>query len=508
MSADTPSTSTQPPPPPGPPTGAPPPLERPELTPSQLALALTAGLIAALLLPYREVGIALVLSGFAVAAAVVASRRGDDAGAFGGDPWRWTFAANALALSVLPTVTDAAWVLALTAPASAGLGLLAVGGGRTWLGTVAPVLRTVLVTFTGLGAASRAIQRAVPSGARWGRHVRTGLVTTALLLVFGGLFRSADAAFAGLLDAVIPELSLDSLLLRVVIGGIFASGSLTLLLSRSRPDDDLTRVPTSSLAGSEWIVPLATLVGLFAAFVLVQAGTLFGGDALVQRTSGLTYAAYAREGFGQLLTVAILTLGVVAVASRYAAPRDERDARLRRGLLAALCGLTLVVLVSAFQRLSLYEAAFGFTRDRVTAHATIVWIGVLFVLVVVLGAWRRSEHLPRAAVAWTGLALLIFGMVQPDAIVARLNVERFEATGELDVWLLSTLSADAAPAIAELPAEVRACVSHRGWSYGGSPERLALPDDPLEWNRSRAVARQLPAAPDVPCQEPAGGSSP
>jgi len=34
--------------------------------------------------------------------------------------------------------------------------------------------------------------------------------------------------------------------------------------------------------------------------------------------------------------------------------------------------LTGVILVSAFQRLSLYEAAYGFTRDRLVAHVFMV----------------------------------------------------------------------------------------------------------------------------------------
>lgn len=497
---------------PGPPAGPPAPpapaRDRPELSPRQLALVAAAGLVAAVLLPYREPGLALTLTGFAVGAAVLGAHRLDARPALGGDPWRYAFAAIALALAVLPALTDAAWVLALTVPASAGLGLLAVAGGRSWLGAITPAVRTFVLTFTGAAAAGRALQRAFPAGRRWERRVRTGLLTAVLLAVFGGLFRSADAAFAGLLDVVVPELSLEGVTIRLIVGGIIASGTLTLVLSRVRADDDEVTAPTATLTGSEWIVPLSVLVGLFVTFVLVQAGALFGGDGFVQRTSGVTYAAYAREGFAQLLTVAVLTLGVLAVASRYALPRNERDARLRRGLLATLCVLTLVVLASAFQRLALYETAFGFTRDRVTAHATILWLGVLFVLVLVLGATRRTGDLPRAAVAWTGLALLAFGAAQPDAIVAHGNLERFAATEQLDLWVLSRLSADAAPAIAELPPEVRACLRDRGSPYRASSDRLARPDDPLEWNRSRAVARQLPPAPDVQCQEPAGSTYP
>ena len=62
---------------------------------------------------------------------------------------------------------------------------------------------------------------------------------------------------------------------------------------------------------------------LFALFVAVQLRVLFGGAAYVQRTTGLGYGEYARQGFVQLLAVAALTLTVIGVAARR---RDRRCA--------------------------------------------------------------------------------------------------------------------------------------------------------------------------------------
>jgi two-component system sensor histidine kinase BaeS len=473
-------TSTVPPPP-----GAPVrrPTERPVATVRQVALVAAAGLTGAALLPYRPPGVAMALTAFVVGALVLTARRRSSVSP---SVWHRAFAGLAFGLAVLPAVTDAAWVLAVTVPASAGLAVLAVGGGRTWRGAIAPAFRVIEVTFTGIAAAGRAMTTIVPVRSQVGRHLRTAGWTVALLLVFGSLFRSGDAAFAGLLDAVLPEVSLEGLIVRTLVGAVIASGTLTLVLLRVRPEDDAVRPPARTASSTEWIVPLAALVALFATFVLVQLGTLFGGDAVVQRTAGLTYAAYAREGFGQLLTAAALTLGVVAVAGRYADPADAREERLRRGLLAALCGLTLVVLASSFQRLSLYEATFGFTRDRITAHATILWLGVVFVLVLVIGALRRTALLPRAVTAWTGIALLVFGLAQPDALVARGNVARFETTGDIDPWVLSDLSDDAVPVlVSSLPADLAACVVG---------PRAAAPSDPLAWNLARSRAEAARAA--------------
>ena len=99
--------------------------------------------------------------------------------------------------------------------------------------------------------------------------------------------------------------------------------------------------------------------------------------------------------------VAALTLAVVAAARRWA--RD--DGQLLNVLIAALCLLTLVVLISALKRLALYEDMFGYTRLRLAAHAAILYLGALFVLVFVTRG--RATWLPRAAVATTGAAVLL-----------------------------------------------------------------------------------------------------
>ena len=57
------------------------------------------------------------------------------------------------------------------------------------------------------------------------------------------------------------------------------------------------------LSRAEWVIPLALLDALFLAFVIVQLAVLFGGHDRVLRTTGLTYAEYARSGFWQLLAV-------------------------------------------------------------------------------------------------------------------------------------------------------------------------------------------------------------
>ncbi len=116
------------------------------------------------------------------------------------------------------------------------------------------------------------------------------------------------------------------------------------------------------------------------------------------------------------------------------------------------------MLVSAIRRLVLYERAFGLSTDRVLAHTVALWLGVVLVLVVVAGLTRRAGWLPRAVAGTAAAALLALNLANPDALVARSLVDRYERTGAVDRAYLSGLSADAVPEMLRLPEPLRTCV--------------------------------------------------
>lgn len=532
-------------PPPGRPTGPPvavgpqpgpgvPPLDRPRaprapvLTPRAVVAVAAAGILAAVAVPGHRLGLGAVVAALVTGAAVTVARRhrhptGDGSGRDEPTPAEHddadvasrldrlaapSAAGLAGALVLLPVWTDAWWVLLVTSMAALGLAVLATGGGATWRGIATTTVRTVPALGTAARdtvAAGRQATRAAPTGARL---VRTTVVTVTVLVVFGGLFASADAVFADLLARyLLPDLSLGPLLRRTVLAVVVLLGAGALVALRPSPGGDRPiGAPRRRLVAGEWWTPLAALVVLFAAFLSVQAGSLFTDHATVVATPGVTYASAARTGFAQLLAIAFLTLVVVAVVGRYAVPRHRTDELLRRWLVGALGVQTLAVLASALHRLVLYEQAYGFTRDRLVAHATILWLAALFAVVLALGALRATRHLPRATVAVTALALLVFGIVRPDAVIAAGNVARFEATGDLDVDLLASLSADAAPALATLPDPVRACVDGaRRDAWTGDPVGRLEPDTSwLAWNVARSRAADL-APPTGPARCPAPG---
>jgi hypothetical protein len=357
------------------------------------------------------------------------------------DPWLGVWWALAAGLALIPLVRAAVWVVIPAVLVAAALASLAATGGRHWraLGAGLGVMWSRLPQ--GLVISARAAARDVGwSGA--GPAARGALIAAVLLAIFVPLLASADAAFTQLLDDLTPDTwAIDMPFVRVLVLALFTAAGGALLYARLCPPRPLAKAPKLALGRLEWALPLGALVVLFATFIALQFTTLFGGERHVIATAGLTYAEYARSGFAQLLAVAALTLAVIAAARRWAGD----DGRLLNALIAALCLLTLVVLISAEKRLALYEETFGYTRLRLAAHAASLYLGALFVLVLVTRG--RATWLPRAAVAATGAAVLLFALSDPERRIAAHNVERYERTGKIDLDYLVSLGADAAPAL-------------------------------------------------------------
>ncbi len=357
------------------------------------------------------------------------------------DRWVRVWWVLAAALACIPVLRAAAWVVVPALVAAAALASLAATGGRRW--------GQLLAGLSALGARLPAGPVLTAFVSARGMAPRPALVrglalAAALLAVFVPLLMSADAAFAELLENA-AGWNVEGAVERVLVAALVLTVGGALLHVRLRPPNPSPLPAGQALGATESNIALGALVALFAAFVALQFATLFGGSAYVLRTSDLTYAEYARSGFAQLLAVAALTFAVLAAARRWARPQ--------RALEAALCLLTLVVLASALKRLGLYEETYGFTRLRFAAHAALLYLGALFVLVLFTRA-------PQAIVAVTAVAVLAFALSDPERRIAEHNVQRYERTGKLDVAYLRTLGADAAPALATVT--VPPCVADDG----------------------------------------------
>jgi uncharacterized protein DUF4153 len=129
--------------------------------------------------------------------------------------------------------------------------------------------------------------------------------------------------------------------------------------------------------------------------------------------------------------------------------------------------------------MSVYQDAYGFTQLRLLVDVFEGWLGFLVLAVMAAGAVLRATWLPRLALVSGVVALLGLAAINPDAWIARHNLDRYADTGQVDWSYLRSLSDDAVPVLADLPAEQRRCAL---------ANQTPSSDDWLEWNLGRSRA--------------------
>jgi hypothetical protein len=302
---------------------------------------------------------------------------------------------------------------------------------------------------------------------RWLPAVVRGLVLALpVVLVFAALLSSADPVFERAMKALFDIARLPEYLFRltyILIGMYLLTGVILYAVLSSR--EETPPAPESPrirpfIGFIESAVVLGSVSLLFAVFVAIQFRYFFGGTENIT-AEGFTYAEYARRGFGELVAVAffslVLILGFGSLTRRDSAP----ERRIFSGIGLLMAALVLVMLVSSYRRLQLYEEAYGFTALRLYTHVFIVWLGILLTAVAGLELAGRIRWFSAAALGMAFGFTMTLAVLNVDASIVRLNGSRSVVFAEagavregvqtaLDTDYFDGLSADAVPELIKL----------------------------------------------------------
>jgi hypothetical protein len=337
-------------------------------------------------------------------------------------------------------------------------------------------LLSLALPFPLLGQAVRRQRNGNAQSKQTTRRIVVGLIIAVpFLLVFSVLFASADLVFNKLIQNIFGSISIPD-----IFGHIFLTfflawpivGGLVYALTRTpqwkifsarveiqppaesteptdetqseKPSEVAPRTLRTLLHPVEAATALFSIDVLFLIFVAIQAAALFGGDAFLQ-SQGLTYSEYARRGFFELLTVSLITMGLILVVDYVTCretPGQQTVFLVGSGLMIAMA---IIILVSAFQRMQLYEWAYGFTLLRVNSHVFMVWLALLFAAFLVMLLLRRTRLFATAALIAAIGFVGTLDVLNPDVFIVRQNIQRYHDGEELDAAYLGTLSEDAVP---------------------------------------------------------------
>jgi hypothetical protein len=321
--------------------------------------------------------------------------------------------------------------------------------------------------------------------------IRGILITLPIILLFVALFAGADPVFHKLFSTIFnlhfpsPEHPYVIIMTFAIICGAFSYA-----FSKESSVKNTVMPPKRPMGHIETSILLGSVNALFVIFIVLQATYIFGGVINITNDT-FTYAEYARRGFFELIAVSAFTYLILLATEKLIERNTEHHSKAFKYLSTALVIQVMVLMIFAFNRLSLYEAAFGFTTLRLYSHAFVLLLVVvyLFLLYKIFIDTRESAFALRTLFA-VALFIAAMNLLNPDAFIAQKNLERFNATGKIDFDYLAGLSSDAAPVLVN--------IFEKGDATARSPLGRALYDRSVaesggwqSWNQSRETEIQL-----------------
>lgn len=301
-------------------------------------------------------------------------------------------------------------------------------------------------------------ERGQPDNSRFlGSLLRGLLIALPIVVCFASLLASADAVFDQKLADFLDNFTFDEMVENLVrfgwilIRAYLLTGILLHAASHSKDEKLMGEDPSKAkafLGITESAVVLGSVAALFLVFVVIQFQYFFGGNVNIG-VENFTYSQYARRGFNELVTIAFFSLMLILGLSAVTRRETTQQRRVYSGLSVVIVLQVIVILVSAYQRLTLAIQWHGYSRLRLYPRIFLIWVGILLVAVVILEVRKLERYFAFAAVlASLGFSVSL-ALVNVDAAIVRYNISRVSRGKRLNYAHLATLSTDAIPPLVE-----------------------------------------------------------
>jgi hypothetical protein len=280
------------------------------------------------------------------------------------------------------------------------------------------------------------------------------LISVPLIFIVIALLAFADDVFRYYMNDLLRSIKLADLFNQLFIFFLVSSLIYGYLWSfkhgrkTENTDDWQTKVPTSKNMDSVISMTFLFLFNLvYLGFFLVKYAYMFGAINYVL-PQGFSPAEYARKGFSELLIIALINFVIYVIFIRFKPLTGKTYAFFLNLLISSLVLFTLAILFSAHLRMTLYEAAFGYTYLRVLTHSFMVFLFAL-IIVALFKIWIQQVPLKKLYIVLSLVAFMLVNYMNIDRLIASKNIERYYNSGEIDDSYLQRLSFDSFPDLVE-----------------------------------------------------------
>ena len=250
------------------------------------------------------------------------------------------------------------------------------------------------------------------------------IILIPILLIFTALLSGADEVFSSKITSMTDWFSGifgedTNIFEHIVLIGLFTPLFWYVLYAST---NNRARTKEYHLNRSSYENQITVITGgvtlLFAFFLAIQAKYLFGGEAAFDALD-YTYSEYATKGFWELIVTAGLVVLVIMPARTLQHKKSTKHLNIMYSILIAE---TIVLMYSAYTRLSLYIDQYHYTSARILALFGIVTVGIILIALLLNILLKKEQKIFFAgSIMIAGVASLLYAFIAPEALASKLN---------------------------------------------------------------------------------------
>ncbi len=280
------------------------------------------------------------------------------------------------------------------------------------------------------------------------------LITIPIILIVLVLLMSADQVFEGLFDNVLLKLKNSisiteiimflSRLSIILIAFLLCGGFIVNLLKDNtmftKEDEDVNISIKFENLTINMIITILNIIYLIFSFI--QITNLFMN---ISSNPNFNYSNYARQGFFQLMIVSFINFIILIVANTNKTEKTKKQKVYNKIMSLLIVIFTIIIIISAFYRMNLYQEEYGYTYLRVFVDFILI-TELLITIPIIIKLLGAKIDLLKTSIIIISFMYVILNFMNIDNFIAQKNIDRYfnnPENSKFDIYYLISLGTDA-----------------------------------------------------------------
>lgn len=280
------------------------------------------------------------------------------------------------------------------------------------------------------------------------------LITIPVILVVLLLLMSADQIFENIFDKIFLNIGevlsvegiikLVSRLLVILITFLFCGGFIiNLVADNTLFTEDIESGKIEIKFENLTINMILTILNIiYLIFSVIQITNLF---MHTNNNPNFDYSNYARQGFFQLMFVSFINFAILIIANVNKSEKTKSQKVYNKVMSLLIVIFTIIIIVSAFYRMNLYQAAYGYTYLRIFVDFVLITEGLISIPIIIYLLGKKIDLL-KSIIIITSFMYVLLNFINIDNFIAEKNIDRYFENPEnsnFDINYLRKLGTDA-----------------------------------------------------------------